>query len=97
MRIRFYEIFLILLIFIKFSCSESKISINDNSSEEVEDVLNILYYISGKSTLTGHHNFKNDPTEFHNEVMSITGDFPIVWGSDFDLGFKIFAQSDRVR
>lgn len=95
-----FVILLISLMAIFISCSEKstkKLSINKNSSAEVEQLLTFLYEIEGKFTLSGHHNYKHSPVEFSDSVKMITGSRPVIWGSDFSFGYRSQFHVDSTR
>lgn len=87
-------------IFISFSCVffwgcqspvSSKFSaVNPNVSPEAAQLLDFLYSIQGKYTLTGQHNFVSDLTRYDNLATEITGKTPVIWGSDFS--FNVFGD-----
>ena len=57
--------------------------VNPNASPEARYVLNYLYEISGKQTLSGNHNYNAQPDQYTRAVQQITGKTPVIWGSDF--------------
>ena len=61
--------------------------VNPNISAEAEALLDLLYNISGKYILAGHHNGINMPDRFNEEVKQVTGKYPAVWGCDFSFNF----------
>jgi len=64
--------------------------VNPDASPAARSLLNYLYSISGKSTLSGQHNYPGTISDFSEEVHSITGKRPVVWGQDF--GFTASGQ-----
>ena len=78
-----------------WSCQSSVSSkfsaVNPNVSPEAAQLLDFLYSIQGKYTLTGQHNFVSDLTRYDNLVTQITGKTPVVWGSDFS--FNVFGDN----
>lgn len=60
---------------------------NPNATIEARALLNFLYSIHGKYILSGHHNPIHNPTQYTNAVKKMTGDYPVVWGSDFSFNF----------
>ncbi|MDQ0890895.1 chitodextrinase/beta-mannanase [Paenibacillus sp. V4I9] len=67
--------------------------INTNASQKTIDVLNYLYTISGYQTLTGIHNWLEDPDGYVNQIYNLYGDYPGVSG--YEMG-PIADQSDAV-
>ncbi|KAA6307465.1 Mannan Endo-1 4-beta-mannosidase, partial [termite gut metagenome] len=78
------------------SCSksiESKFEpVNPKAIPEARQLLNFLYSLQGKYTLTGQHNFVSDLGRYDEVVHTMTGKYPAVWGSDFSF----MAQGDSV-
>lgn len=58
--------------------------INSKASQKTIDVLNYLYTISGSKTLTGIHNWLEDPSGYVNEINKLYGDYPGVAG--YEMG-----------
>ena len=57
--------------------------VNPNASQEAKELLKMLYDYSGKYLLSGQHNYIGDKSEHSEETEQITGEYPVVWGSDF--------------
>ncbi|MDR1258193.1 MAG: glycoside hydrolase family 26 protein [Tannerellaceae bacterium] len=66
--------------------------VNTKATPESRQLLDFLYSLQGKYTLTGQHNFVSDLPRYDNVVFSITGKYPVVWGGDFSF----MAQGDSV-
>lgn len=66
----------------------SREPVNPNACQKARTLLNFLYNIEGKVTLSGHHNYTHEPTRFTGEVKEMTGKTPVVWGSDFGFQFR---------
>jgi mannan endo-1,4-beta-mannosidase len=81
MNLKLYLIIIIALVSIKSITAQKPV--NPNASPEVRTVLNYLYEISGKQTLSGNHNYNSHPDQYTKVVQQITGKTPVVWGSDF--------------
>jgi mannan endo-1,4-beta-mannosidase len=62
--------------------------VNNNATPEARQLLHLLYSISGKNILAGHHSYLNRPDFFIDTVKAITGKRPVVWGSDFINYYK---------
>ena len=72
------------------SCTEKEAVIglrpaNPNATKEARQLLEFLYSIQGKYTLTGQHNFVSDLDRYDSVVYAMTGKRPVVWGSDFSF------------
>ena len=67
--------------------------VNKKATREAQQLLNFLYSLQGKYTLTGQHNFVSDFDKYDDVVFDITGKIPAVWGSDFSF----MAQGDNIR
>ncbi len=72
------------------SCTEKETVIgfrpaNPNATKEARQLLEFLYSIQGKYTLTGQHNFVSDLDRYDSVVYAMTGKRPVVWGSDFSF------------
>lgn len=59
--------------------------VNKNTTPEAVQLLDFLYSIQGKYTLTGMHNFASDINRYDQVVDSLTGKTPVIWGSDFSF------------
>ncbi len=57
--------------------------VNPNATEEVRNLLDYLYSINGKKTLSGQHCYANNLSSFTDSVLSITDKKNVVWGTDF--------------
>ncbi|WP_462354612.1 glycoside hydrolase family 26 protein [Alistipes timonensis] len=67
--------------------------VNPGASPEARQLLEFLYSIRGRYTLTGQHNFISDPARYDSVVFEMTGKRPVVWGSDFSFN----ARGENVR
>lgn len=59
--------------------------VNQNASPEAKTLLEYLYRLQGKQTLSGQHNYNQNMSQYLDTVKSITGKYPAVWGTDFIL------------
>ena len=83
MKVRGFLLFALLL---AFSCSPSHPApVNPHATPEARELLDFLYGISGQYTLSGEHNFAADLSRYDDEVFSITGKRPVIWGADFSF------------
>ncbi|MDD6210389.1 MAG: glycosyl hydrolase [Bacteroidales bacterium] len=89
--------FLFLIGIIFWGCASSSAPkfdpVNPNASPEAKQLLEFLYSIQGKYTLAGQHNFVSDLQRYDKLVTEITGEKPVVWGSDFSFN----AMGDNVK
>lgn len=87
------KLIIILAVFCVFanSCNKGEIkpeTVNQNATKEAKALLKFLYDIKGEYTLSGQHNYINTGSKYTGEVYSITGKYPVVWGSDFSFFVK---------
>ena len=90
------NLILSLLLLAVFSCGKNEKyykPVNKNATPEAVQLLNFLYSIQGKYTLTGQHNFVSDFDRYENLVYDMTGKTPVVWGADFSF----MAMGDNIR
>jgi hypothetical protein len=66
-----------------FGIDPSVKTANPLASQKTRELLDYLYSISGKKTLTGQHNFIGRMSQSTDRVAEITGKYPAIWGSDF--------------
>ena len=81
-------LFLLVLIFSTTNSIAQKVGnyqppVNPNSSAEAIDLLKMLYNYSGHHILSGQHNYIGHKSLHSEETDSLTGKYPVVWGSDF--------------
>jgi mannan endo-1,4-beta-mannosidase len=57
--------------------------VNQNTSEEARQLLDILYRIKGKHLLSGQHNYPNELNRSSDTIQAYTGKKPAVWGSSY--------------
>jgi mannan endo-1,4-beta-mannosidase len=68
--------------------------VNPHASPEARGLLQYLYSISGKYTLTGQHNFPNHIARWTDRAYDFTGKYPALFGQDF--GFSAGDDKDSV-
>lgn len=68
--------------------------VNPNASPEARALLQYLYSISGKATLTGQHNYPNHISRWTDRAFNLTGKYPALYGQDF--GFSAGEDKDSV-
>lgn len=79
------------LFLLAFACQKPEqgiAPINPNASVEARNLLDFLYSINGKYTLTGQHNFASSGSRYDEVVHQITGKSPVVWGCDFSFNVQ---------
>ena len=74
--------------------AQPRTPVNPHASPEARALLQYLYSISGKYTLTGQHNFPNTIANWTDRAYDFTGKYPAVYGQDF--GFEGGADKDSV-
>ena len=57
--------------------------VNPQASPEARRLLEFLYSISGKRTLSGQHNYPGFHSGYSDRAQEITGRRPALWGQDF--------------
>ncbi|UCE08360.1 MAG: glycosyl hydrolase family 26 [bacterium] len=81
--------FALFAIALLFSCTkESTKSVNPNATPEAKELLDFLYDIQGRYTLSGQHNFIASGSKYTELIKEKTGKYPIVWGSDFSFCYE---------
>ena len=68
--------------------------VTPNASPEAVALLNFVYSLSGRHTLTGQHNFPNTRDESTARAAKIYGKTPAIFGQDF--GFAAAGDKDSV-
>ena len=63
-------------------------AVNPKATPEARRLLDFLYAIQGKHTLSGQHNFIMSGSRFTEKVHELTGKRPLLWGSDFSFAYK---------
>jgi mannan endo-1,4-beta-mannosidase len=79
------KIILLAFVFLAVSCVRGKdhpVPVNPNASKEARELLDFLYNQQGKHTLSGVHNYPEHLTVYSDSFKSITGSYPVIWGSD---------------
>ena len=98
---KYHYLFVLLMTLIFICCKEDNVqktkSVNPYATAEVSNLLDFLYEIEGKYTLTGHHNGPKNTLRYMTGVKEITGYTPVVWGSDFMFDYKSDEEADRIR
>lgn len=85
-----------LILMIVASCQDRPPSIapvNPDATAEVRNLLDFLYSVKGKYTLSGQHNFASSGSRYDEVVYQLTGKYPVVWGCDFS--FNALGDSAR--
>jgi len=68
-----------------FSIEPVAKTVNPDASQKTRELLEYLYSISGKKTLTGQHYFIGRMSKSTDRVAELTGKYPALWGNDFAL------------
>lgn len=73
------------LLFFAATHSIAQRPVNPQATREARQLLKYLYQVSGKNTLSGHHNYNGQQSRYTERAHEITGEWPAVWGSDLNL------------
>jgi mannan endo-1,4-beta-mannosidase len=63
-------------------------TVNPNATQAARQLLDFLYEIQGRYTLSGQHNFIAVGSRYTDLTRELTGRTPIVWGSDFSFAYR---------
>lgn len=76
----------ILCLVILCSCKNQPLvqPVNDNASTEAKELLNFINSLKGEHIMSGQHNYAHELRRSSDTVLSITGKYPAIWGSDFN-------------
>ncbi|WP_156250233.1 glycosyl hydrolase [Pseudactinotalea terrae] len=69
-------------------------TVNPSASTAARSLLDLLYQVSGKFTLSGQHNTPREISAYSEQAFEITGRRPAVWGQDF--GFAAPGDMDGI-
>src|SRR5579871_1739561 len=72
--------------------AQTSAPVNPHASPEARALLDYLYSISGKYTLTGQHNYPNSIANWTDRAYDLTAKYPAVYGQDF--GFQGGSDKD---
>ena len=75
-----------------FGQSETAKPVSSNASPEAKALLQLIYNLSGKYTLTGQHNFPMAKDNNSKFAAGYTGKTPVIWSTDF--GFAKAGDKD---
>jgi mannan endo-1,4-beta-mannosidase len=97
MKTGFNSILLIIILMIFTSlnilASEKNIQpVSPNASPEAKALLEMIYSISGKYTLTGQHNYPNTHSRNTKFAEKVIGSSPVIWSTD--MGFAKDGDTD---
>ena len=73
----------IISLLIVFNYIDAQIPVNANSTQEVRELLSLIYSISGQKTLTGQHGYPLYSDIMNERVHNFTGEYPALFGQDF--------------
>jgi mannan endo-1,4-beta-mannosidase len=65
------------------SAGASPTPVNPHASPEARALLQYLYSISGRYTLSGQHNYPNSVSRWTDRTYDLSGKYPAVFGQDF--------------
>lgn len=91
MYIQFKHTFLSALFIFSISSSSAEVTkdyiapINPTASPEAVNLYHFIQDVHGEFILSGQHNFIGKGSEFTEQLESLTGKSPVVWGSDFSF------------
>ena len=68
--------------------------VNPDAAPEARQLLEFLYSLPGRRTLTGQHNTPREMSQYSDQVQEISGAYPAVWGQDF--GFSEDGDMDGI-
>lgn len=57
--------------------------VNPNATDNARNLLKLIYEISGEAVLSGQHNYIGHESLHSEMAFSLSGKYPVVWGSDF--------------
>ncbi|HET6558001.1 MAG TPA: glycosyl hydrolase [Prolixibacteraceae bacterium] len=81
---RIFILSLLLIAFIVSASSKNYKPVNKKASPEAKALLEYLYSLQGKSTLSAQHNYPS-PKEYMrstDSIIAMTGKVPAIWGTD---------------
>lgn len=89
-----YNMFLIIILIFNYSLPDfAKVKpVTPNASKETKALLQLLYDISGKYTLTGQHNYPNTRDRNSQFAARYIGKLPAIWSTD--MGFAKEGDTD---
>ena len=71
-RSKNHYIFILLIIMLNYSCKTEPVrNVNPNATRQAKELLNFLYEIQGKYTLSGQHNFIADGSKYTDSIKII--------------------------
>jgi mannan endo-1,4-beta-mannosidase len=90
-----FLLIIILMIYTNLNilASENNIKpVSPNASPEAKALLEMIYSISGKYTLTGQHNYPNTHSRNSKFAEKVIGSSPVIWSTD--MGFAKDGDTD---
>lgn len=79
----FYLIITAMLILVSCTGNQESNTVNPNATEETQKLLADIYEWSGEYMLSGQHNYNRSLNRSFDSIESLTGQVPVMWGSDF--------------
>jgi len=62
--------------------------VNPNASASARNLLSKLYALRGKKTLSAQHDYISSGTRYNDQVASLTGRLPSIFGGDFSFCYE---------
>jgi mannan endo-1,4-beta-mannosidase len=89
-----YLMAIVAVFLISFSTAQQPV--NPDATSEARALLDYLYTVSGKQTLSGQHNYPHELTRSTDSIVAITGKTPVVWGTDISsLDHELFEEAKK--
>jgi mannan endo-1,4-beta-mannosidase len=63
-------------------------NVDPKATREARQLLDFLYEIQGKYTLTAQHNYIGSGANFTGRAQELTGRLPLIWGTDFSFSYQ---------
>jgi mannan endo-1,4-beta-mannosidase len=82
MPVKYFFAILMFFLLAGVGSTQNFAPVNPDATREAKALLEKLYQLSGKKTLSGQHVYCNDLTSPLDSLYSITGKIPAMWGSD---------------
>ena len=79
---KFFIVPIILLLIFSCSTVQDFAPVNPEASKEAKELLSYLYSLKGKQVLSGQHNYPNELQRSTDNIISMAGQKPVIWGTD---------------
>ena len=70
--------------------------VTPNAAPEAVELLQLIYSVSGRHTLTGQHNFPNTKDKYTQLAVKNWGKVPAVYGQDWGFAKEIKALRNQI-